>query len=155
MDRGATLIRNIKPDDQPLCAEYDPEMWFPEPHSKENPLGSKAHQEKAILEAVEAMKICQRCPLQLACVEYAMESLETVHYGIYGGSLPIDRQKAIGSGDVSSSETWQVKIRRMADQAGVIPPYIAKRERPTLLVSLKERASWQQGWDLSSPQDSF
>ena len=147
------MIRNIKPDDQPLCAEYDPEMWFPEPHSKENSL-EKRYQEVAIAQAVEAMKICNRCPLQLACVEYSMESLETVHYGIYGATLPIDRQKAIGSGDVSSSETWQAKIRRAADQAGVITTYIAKRERPQLLVSLKERASWQQGWDSQSEQAS-
>ena len=150
------MIRNIKPDDQPLCADpaYDPEMWFPEPNSKENPLGLR-YQKTAVDTAVEAIRICGTCPLQQACIEYSMESLETVHYGIFGGTLPMERQRAIGAGDVSNTITWQGKIRTKAEEAGLIAPYIAKRERPKLLVSLKERASWQQGWDLSSQQDSF
>ena len=145
------MIRNIKPDDQPLCADptYDAEMWFPEPSSKENPLGVR-YAKVAIDTAVEAIKICDRCPLQAACIEYSMESLETIHYGIYGGTLPFERQRAIGAGDISNTITWQGKIRTKAEEAGLIAPYIARRERPELLVSLQERASWRVlSWDSS------
>lgn len=149
------MQRNLNPDDQPLCADpaYDPEMWFPEPNSKENPLGLR-YQKTAIETAVEAMQICGTCPLQQACIEYSMESLETVHYGIFGGTLPMERQRAVGAGDVSNTHSWQGKIRRMADEKGVIVPYIAKRERPKLLVSLQERASWQQSASQSLEQAS-
>ena len=145
------MIRNIKPDDQPLCADpaYDPEMWFPEPNSKENPLGLR-YQKTAVDTAVEAIRICGTCPLQQACIEYSMESLETIHYGIYGGTLPFERQRAIGAGDVSNTITWQGKIRTKAEEAGLIAPYIARRERPELLVSLQERASWRvSAWESS------
>jgi len=84
-----------------------------------------------------------------------MESLETIHYGIYAGTLPYEREQAISAGDISNSEKWQRQIRAIANDKGIPVLPIAKRERPKLLVSLKERASWQQGWDLSSQQESF
>jgi len=151
MDRGASLIRNLNPDDQPLCADpaYDPEMWFPEPAGRGNPnLDTRIN--ATLSRAVTAMQICTICPLQLACIEYAMESLETIHYGIYGATLPIDRQRAVGAGDISNTQTWQSRIRKMANEKDIPVPYIAKRERPELLVSLQERASWRAlSWDSS------
>jgi hypothetical protein len=143
------MTRNLKPDDQPRCADpaYDPDIWFPEPTGRAE-IGKQLHLKKAMSDAVLAMSVCATCPLQAACVEYAMESLETIHYGIYGGTLPYERQAAVGAGDVSNTITWQGKIRKMADDKGIIVPYIAKRERPELLVSLQERASWRAlSWD--------
>jgi hypothetical protein len=150
------MTRNISPDDQPACADelYDPDMWFPEPSGRAH-RGKQIHLQIAIRDAVQAIGICATCPLQKACLEYSMESLETVHYGIYAGTLPYEREQAINSGDISNSEKWQRQIRALANQKGIPVLAIAKRERPKLLVSLKERASWQQGWDLSSQQDSF
>jgi len=150
------MIRNIKPDDRPLCNDplYDPDMWFPEPKGRAD-RGKQIHLQLAIRDAVQAISICAKCPLQKACLEYSMESLETIHYGIYAGTLPYEREQAISAGDISNSEKWQRQIRAIANDKGIPVLPIAKKERPKLLVSLKERASWQQGWDLSSPQDSF
>ena len=150
------MIRNIKPDDRPLCNDplYDPDMWFPEPKGRAD-RGKQIHLQLAIRDAVQAISICAKCPLQKACLEYSMESLETVHYGIYAGTLPYEREQAISAGDISNSEKWQRQIRAIANDKDIPVLPIAKRERPKLLVSLKERASWQQGWDLSSQQESF
>jgi len=150
------MIRNIKPDDRPLCNDplYDPDMWFPEPKGRAD-RGKQIHLQLAIRDAVQAISICAKCPLQKACLEYSMESLETVHYGIYAGTLPYEREQAISAGDISNSEKWQRQIRAIANDKDIPVLPIAKKERPKLLVSLKERASWQQGWDLSSQQESF
>lgn len=146
-------MRNLNPDDKPLCAEYDPEWWFPEPHSKENPLGVR-YQKAAIEQATEALAICLQCPLQKACIEYSMESLETVHYGIYGGTLPYEREMAISAGSPSNAASWQNRIRAAATEKGLTAPLVAKRERPKLLVSMDERALWRSQWDSYSQQAS-
>ena len=142
------MTRNLNPDDQPLCADDDPEMWFPEPNSGENSVGMR-YQKINIERAVEALRICSLCPLQKSCIEYAMESIETVHYGIYGGTLPMERQRAISAGDISNTKAWQAKIRAKADLLEIPVPSIAKRERPEALINQSERSTWVSSrWSL-------
>ena len=43
------------------CIGQPPEMWFPEGYS---------HRES--LEALEAKRICHSCPIEAACLEWAM-----------------------------------------------------------------------------------
>jgi hypothetical protein len=50
-----------------LCSQTDPDIFFPES-------GQATHQ---------AVKICNRCPVQAKCFEFAMENGES--YGIWGG----------------------------------------------------------------------
>lgn len=57
-----------------LCAEVDPELWFPE--------------EGGSPEAARA--ICARCPVQEACLQQALRNREP--YGVWGGLTPRERQ---------------------------------------------------------------
>ena len=51
----------------PVCAQTDPEIWFPEK-------GEATHRAK---------KLCRTCPLQKQCLEYALETNEM--FGVWGG----------------------------------------------------------------------
>lgn len=126
-----------KPGAKPSCAnkEYDPEWWFPE-HAfrggKPSP-AAREQQERTIANAVLAMKICQECPLfrDNSCLEYAMKDTHTIDYGIFGGTLPVERRKSVGmpQGVNDRSIIW-VRIRQQATRAGVLPVKVTTRERP-------------------------
>jgi WhiB family redox-sensing transcriptional regulator len=56
-----------------LCAETDPEFFFPEgPATTVNRARKKAAQ------------VCARCPVKLECYEFAF-SQKDIHHGIWGG----------------------------------------------------------------------
>lgn len=58
-----------------LCAETDPEAFFPEK-------GESSH---------EGKRICESCPLQQACLQYALENNE--EFGIWGGLSSTERKR--------------------------------------------------------------
>jgi WhiB family transcriptional regulator, redox-sensing transcriptional regulator len=60
-----------------LCAEIDPELFFP--------LKGK------FLDAQNAKQICNRCELKQKCLEYALKDPELK--GIWGGTNEPDRYK--------------------------------------------------------------
>ena len=62
-------------DGTQLCAQIDPEIWFPE--------GSLLKENK------QAMKICQKCHFIDACLEYALENDVD---GIWGGTTNPQRK---------------------------------------------------------------
>ena len=41
-----------------------------------------------------AKKLCAECPIQMLCLDYALENLET--YGIWGGLTKSEREKILG-----------------------------------------------------------
>jgi len=85
-----------------LCAEGDPDEWFPE--RNESPLA--------------AQSICSRCPVRTECLEYAIVNDE--RYGVWGGTLPADREeirKSRGIVRVPSRSEWDnEQRRRQADE---------------------------------------
>lgn len=58
-----------------LCAQADPESWFPE-------VGGSA---------VYPKRVCRRCPVRADCLEYALEHDE--RFGIYGGYSEHERSQ--------------------------------------------------------------
>ena len=66
-----------------LCAEIDPEIWFP---STENGRVQSSYEA-----AGYAKSVCARCPLALACLTTALHNKE--EYGIWGGATPNERKK--------------------------------------------------------------
>lgn len=58
-----------------LCAEVDPELFFPEKGGTTRP----------------AKEICRRCDLQAACLEWALTNDE--RFGVWGGTSEYERQK--------------------------------------------------------------
>jgi WhiB family transcriptional regulator, redox-sensing transcriptional regulator len=58
-----------------LCAEADPECWFPEKGGSTR----------------EAKKICARCPVRAQCLEYALGN--DLRFGIWGGLSEQERRR--------------------------------------------------------------
>jgi hypothetical protein len=47
-----------------------------------------------------AKKLCGSCPVQLLCLEYALEARE--RHGIWGGTLPKERDRIVRNGRLSA-----------------------------------------------------
>ena len=60
--------------DEALCAQTDPEAFYPEKGASPR----------------DAKKVCDRCPVQAACLEYALTTDQ--RYGIWGGRTPAQRR---------------------------------------------------------------
>lgn len=61
--------------DQALCAQTDPEAFFPEKGGSTR----------------EAKRICQACPVRDECLEFALENDE--RFGIWGGLSDRERRR--------------------------------------------------------------
>lgn len=73
----AQLLGADMPDwyDQALCAQTDPEAFFPEKGGSTR----------------EGKSTCERCPVQAECLDYALENDE--RFGIWGGLSERERRK--------------------------------------------------------------
>jgi len=74
---GPDFADDAEPDwqDRALCAETDPEAFFPEKGGSTR----------------EAKRICQGCEVRAECLEYALEHDE--RFGIWGGYSERERRK--------------------------------------------------------------
>ena len=59
-----------------LCAQIDPDLWFPEKGDR--------------TAGVRAKQLCQGCPSRLPCLAYALENREP--YGVWGGLSERERR---------------------------------------------------------------
>jgi len=59
-----------------------------------------------------------------------MSDTTTIDYGIYAGTLPMERRAAVGSFSETAGVIYQRRIRKAATAHGLIPPLIPRRERP-------------------------
>lgn len=62
---------------QALCAEVDPELWFPEPGEPSD----------------DAKEICSRCPERKPCLSWALAANE--RYGVWGGLTTHERDRLV------------------------------------------------------------
>lgn len=69
------LAEAVEEHGEPVCAQTDPEQWFPEKG------GSNAY----------AKAMCNDCPLKDPCLQFALLNNEI--YGIWGGVAPRARQQ--------------------------------------------------------------
>jgi hypothetical protein len=120
----------IRPDDKAACHDsgYDPELWFPDPYHFRNQRSKLFKQ--ATHDVIVALTICSECPLFAngKCLEMAMQDISTIDYGIWAGTFPNERRRAVGS--VLDAEIWQDRARHEATKQGLIKPFIAQGERP-------------------------
>jgi hypothetical protein len=72
--------------DGALCAQVDPELWFPK-------LGSPSS---------AALLICQDCPARVDCLEWALTARE--EHGIWGGMTPRQRRDELRRRRAGDSE---------------------------------------------------
>ena len=62
-----------------LCAQADPDAWYPEHHAQP-----------------WAKRICAACPVRAQCLEYALSGADTwrgITTGIWGGTTPRERSR--------------------------------------------------------------
>lgn len=64
--------------DQALCAQADPELWFPDG-------------DHTISQGQKAKAICRTCPVQAECLEEALTSGE--RFGVWGGLTATERNR--------------------------------------------------------------
>ncbi|GAA2036644.1 WhiB family transcriptional regulator [Yaniella flava] len=78
--------------DEALCAQVDPEVFFPATKG-----GTSAHD----IQFDTARSICNTCPVLTQCLEAAMKFEEgTTHYsryGMFGGLTPVERADLAGN----------------------------------------------------------
>lgn len=72
-------------DGKPLCAEVDPELFFPQEVEV-----SPTKMVSVYRDAAAAKEICYSCPLMAGCLEYALSTQEV---GIWGGMTERQRDK--------------------------------------------------------------
>jgi WhiB family redox-sensing transcriptional regulator len=65
-----------------LCAQTDPEAWFPEK-------GGKNAAAKAVCDGIPAVR--PPCPVREKCLKYALDNDE--RWGIWAGTTQKDRQR--------------------------------------------------------------
>lgn len=65
--------------DEAACADMDPELFFP----------SKGAD--APIKLAEARKVCERCPVRMPCLEYALANGE--RWGLWGGLNERERRR--------------------------------------------------------------
>ena len=70
----------VDPDERPWaayasCRQADPDLFFPADG----------------VDAESAIKICRGCPVQSACLEWALDA--RIRYGVWGGTTERDRRR--------------------------------------------------------------
>ena len=76
-----------------LCAQADPETWFPVHETVEaSRILPDTETEQSKLSTRKAKSICQRCTVRLDCLQEAMDN--KIDYGIWGG-LSVKERRAL------------------------------------------------------------
>lgn len=97
-------------DMKPACRDsgLHPDVWFPDLERGEK---RNASAEDALL----ALQVCASCPIQKACLNFAMQDQDAIGYGIYGGTLPYERlEKGALQWREKMTYEYQRQIRRIA-----------------------------------------
>jgi WhiB family transcriptional regulator, redox-sensing transcriptional regulator len=88
LDDIYTDMPNFSEFGVPLCAQTDPEIFFPRENYDHN-----GNVVSAVYENLSAAKgLCAQCPYKLACFEYSMKTPYIM--GIWGGTTEADRRNA-------------------------------------------------------------
>ena len=74
-----------------LCAQSDPEQWFPTNETPQAALLPHDGDEVAQRTAAKAKAICARCTVRLECLQEAMDN--KIDHGIWGGLSVKERRK--------------------------------------------------------------
>jgi len=107
------------------CIGTDTDTFFPQHES------SITKYSEQVQDGVVALRICQRCPVIAECFAYAMAESSSVYAGIYGGTMPYERQElAKKQGRYvtpGGAPNIDKAIRRQATKQGIPAPTIGVR----------------------------
>ncbi|MCX5000927.1 WhiB family transcriptional regulator [Streptomyces longwoodensis] len=91
-----------------LCAQTDPDLFFPAGHNQAS-------------DTRQAKRMCQRCPIQRACAEWAIR--EGIRDGVWGGLSEDDRRPFIPDRKFG----WGEGVQRCLDQQEVLEDRVAEQ----------------------------
>jgi WhiB family redox-sensing transcriptional regulator len=72
----------VPPKPQPLCRQFDPELWFPVGHGP-----------AALRDTAQAKQVCGLCPIRWECLQDALA--HATPYGIWGGQTEEERRATL------------------------------------------------------------
>jgi hypothetical protein len=109
------------------CLSHDePDIWFAgevdlaDPNSSVNTNSPEAR--KQVEDAIMALSICRNCPAKNDCLEIGMSG-DSLHFGIYGGTMPGERLAMMGRVNRNSRILQKVrfanKVRNAMKERGM------------------------------------
>jgi hypothetical protein len=109
------------------CLSHDdPDIWFAgevdlaDPNSSVNTNSPEAR--KQVEDAITALSICRNCPAKNDCLEIG-KSGDSLHFGIYGGTMPGERLAMMGRVNRNSRILQKVrfanKVRNTMKERGM------------------------------------
>ncbi len=93
--------------DDAVCAQVDPELFFPEKNGNSAP----------------ARRLCGTCPIAGECLEYALTNREP--HGVWGGLTPFERRKLLQPHN-RSNDMLKGAVRRL-NRAGLMDTEIGEQ----------------------------
>ena len=117
-----------------------PDIWFMDEFTK-----GEAKQEYAYQSVLVAVRMCNECPIQKACLKYAMSDEDAIKYGIWGGTFAFERL-GIGSKKSSAAHTYQKQLRkRLISEEGLtapeIPAKVTRERKETKPINIDKRVA--------------
>ncbi len=123
---------SLVPDMVPACRDsgLHPDVWFPDLERGEKRTAS-------LEDALLALQVCEGCPIKKACLNFAMQDVDAIGYGIYGGTLPYERlEKGALQWNARTVFEYQRQIRRMAiKKHSLTCPPIPQDVKPTRIFN--------------------
>jgi WhiB family transcriptional regulator, redox-sensing transcriptional regulator len=95
--------------DQALCAQTDPEAFFPEKGGSTR----------------EAKRVCRSCEVRAECLEYALENDE--RFGIWGGMSERERRRLKREAVLPAGPGWVSAGSRLGAAATASGPWVPRR----------------------------
>lgn len=104
------------------CADpkNDKNWWFDDTSDTNSSKNNKQRLENTMI----AMRICAGCPLFATkdCLQEGFKSIHTLDYGVFSGTLPLDRRLALGMKIEGPKYDFQRKVRNLAILEGLPIP---------------------------------
>jgi len=82
---------NFDVDNQALCQQTDPEIFFPNPSRARNMTTYVG--KEMVYSSIVALDACNRCPMQKECLQFAVNNREA--FGIWGGTFVHERARVV------------------------------------------------------------
>jgi hypothetical protein len=109
------------------CLSHDnPDLWFAgevdlaDSTSSVNTNSIEARQQ--VENAITALSICRNCPAKDNCLEIG-KSGDSLHYGIYGGTMPGERLAMVGrltkNSIILQKARFAIKVRNTMTERGI------------------------------------
>lgn len=123
-------------EQQGACRNHPmPDLWF-----ADEAVRGEDTTEEAYKKVFVAMRICNECPIQQACLKYALTDGDAIRYGIWGGTFGFERLGRKNFAGNNNPFVYQFRLRKRLEREGLTcPPIPLDLKKNTLEASMKKR----------------